>query len=79
MDAFTYYFDISFLPVTFDTYFDKQIINNVVPKKKDTILETKTQQLKYISKVIEPSCLEFKRTKYNNRNTPKNKNKNKRK
>ena len=76
MDSFTYYFDVRFLPTEFDSFFSKQIIDE---KCVTNIVEPEviiTKKKKYVPQIIEASTLEFKRTKYNNRNTPTKKRKN---
>ena len=72
MDSFTYYFDVRFLPTEFDSYFSKQFIDEKCVEPEVIITEKK----KYVPQIIEASTLEFKRTKYNNRNTPNKKRKN---
>ena len=76
MNSFTYYFDVSFLPTEFDSFFSKQIIDDKVTEQvehESEVIITKTK--KYVPQIIEASTLEFKRTKYNNRNTPNKKRK----
>ena len=74
MNSFTYYFDVSFLPTEFDSFFSKQIIDDKVTEQVEPeVIITKTK--KYVPQIIEASTLDFKRTKYNNRNTPNKKRK----
>ena len=63
MDSFTYYFDVSFLPTEFDSFFSKQVIDEHVPEP----IKTKTLNKKYVPQVMEASSLEFKRSKTSNR------------
>jgi len=76
MDSFIYYFDVAFLPAEFDSLFSNQIIDENKKQETNTIkqIETNVEKImkkkKYVPQTMEASTLEFKRTKYNNRNVP---------
>ena len=64
MDSFQYYFDIKFIPSTFDSYFDKQVIFNnekKITRKKKT--KKKNPVVIHIPTIMEASTLEFKKSK----------------
>ena len=79
MNAFTYYFDYRLLPTAFDSYFTHQVIDEVKEVREvKEVKPVKIVNVKYVPTMMEASTIEFKRTKYNNRNVPiKRKNKRK--
>jgi hypothetical protein len=66
MDSFTYYFDIKFLPATFDSYFSEPppVVQKDCKDKPTPRCESRK------TTIMEASNLEFKRTKNNNRSQP---------
>ena len=76
MNSFTYYFDYRLLPTTFDSYFNNQVIDEQkvdICKEENTVHKPKYPKPKYMPAIMEASSVEFKRTKYNNRNVPNKK------
>jgi len=74
MNSFQYYFDTKFLSNEFDSFFSKQIIDEH-KENEGVAIDPVINEIKkrYVPIIIEASTLEFKRTKYNNRNVPNKK------
>ena len=74
MAAFQYYFDISFFPQEFDSYYSKSLFDIPIDKNDKKITkQIVIKKAKYVPQIMEASTVEFKKTKFNNSTKKKRK------
>ena len=65
MEAFQYYFDISFIPQEFDSYYSKSICS--ISVEETVTKKIAIKKVKYVPQIMEASTVEFKKTKFSNK------------